>query len=105
MAEQRYPIPKACSYIVLAYRHLNKVRKTSFVLLQLGTVTIHDQNFIQATMYDKDIKQKFSVLVNERIFEGRKCVVNILDTEAKASPNLSDRDLIILRIARLIWRA
>ena len=107
MADQklRYPIPTARRFIVQAFMHLNKVRKTRFALLELGQVTMHDQDFIQATMYDKDLSQKFSVLVNERIFDGHKCVLAILDAEAKASPNLTDRDLIILRIARLIWRA
>lgn len=107
MADQklRYPIPTARRFIVQAFMHLNKVRKTHFALLELGQVTIHDQDFIQANMYDKDLSQKFSVLVNERIFDGRKCVLTVLDAEANASPNLTDRDLIILRIARLIWRA
>ena len=105
MEEQRYPIPAARRYIVQAFMHLNKVRKTNFALLELGYIDYHGGKFIQANMYDKDRKEKFAVLVNELIFKGHDCKFTVLDTEAKASPNLTDRDLILLRIARLIWRA
>lgn len=107
MANQklRYPIPAARRFIMQAFLHLNKVRGTHFALLELGPIVYHEMNFIQANMYDKDRHAEFAVLINEKVFEGHSCAFTVLDTEAKASPNLSDRDLILLRIARLIWRA
>lgn len=104
MAEQRYPISTARRYIILAYMHLNKVRGTHFALLELGPIVYQGMNFIQATMYDKDRHEKFTALINEKIFEGHGYAFTVLDTKAKAGPNLNDRDLILLRIAYTIWR-
>ena len=107
MAHQRYPMSDARRYIVQAFMRLNKARGLNLALLDLEYTDLMGWDFIKAHMYDKTLHTKFDVMLNEFIFKGHDGAMTNLDTNAgilDKLDKLSERDLIIIRCAYMIWR-
>ena len=104
MKSDRYPISEARRYIVQAFMRLNKARNLDLALLDLQYTDLLGWDFIKAYMWDKTLKYKFEVMLNEFIFTREDAMTN-LDTQAGIlGKNLTEREKIILRVAYTIWK-
>lgn len=100
----RYPLQDARRYIVQAFMRLNKARGLNLALLDLEYADLMGWDFIKAHMYDKTLKYKFDVMLNEFIFTREDTMTN-LDIAAKIKgKDLNERERIILRVAYTIWK-